>query len=184
MFGVTLPPGIDSVRICALSGHRGKPPCLWEGPPSVDQAAIEAAIGRDKRIIRWLRKNGRITDGVATVTLQLECFSQGKRADIFEAPDVSILVGSTQRRPVASDEAVVRAFDMAESIIDSLKHMLDERDTIIGRLVERGLKATDAPREPAAIEVPKTDELSDLLEKGSKFLSMAQGLRALRGENN
>lgn len=181
MFGVTLPPGIDTVRICALSGQRGKPPCLWEGPPTADQASIESAIGRDKRIIRWLRKNGRIRDGIATLRLQLECFSQGKRADVFEAEDVSILVARTQRKQVASEEAVVRAFDMAESMVDMLKEMLDDRDTIIGRLVERGLKGAEPVAAPTP---PPSDALDEFLDKSGKFLSIASSFKALRGNDD
>ena len=84
MFGVVIPPGVVVVRISALSGKKGKPPCLWEGPPSTDQGTIEAAIGRDPRIVRWLRKTGMVRSSVATVNVQIECYSQGQRVESIE----------------------------------------------------------------------------------------------------
>lgn len=64
MFGITIPPGVDQVRIIALNGKKGKPPCLWEGIPSVEQARIEECIGSDRRLIQWLQRNGMIDNGV------------------------------------------------------------------------------------------------------------------------
>ena len=70
MFGITIPPGVDQVRIIALNGKKGKPPCLWEGIPSVEQARIEECIGSDRRVIQWLQRNGMIDNGVPQYQLQ------------------------------------------------------------------------------------------------------------------
>lgn len=186
MFGITIPPGIDIVRIYALSGKQGKPPSLWEGSPNVDQAAIEASIGRDRRVVHWLRRNHLIQNGVAMLNLQLDCFSQGRRIESFTTSDVTILVAGRKRRQApAGDEAIVRAFDLCEHMLDSYKDTLEERDTVIGRLVERGLKFTEQPKpvEARAAEPQSKDSLDDILEKGAKFLALAQGFRSIRGPN-
>lgn len=184
MFGITIPPGVDIVRIHALSGRQGKPPCFWEGAPAVAQASIEAAMGSDVRVIHWLKRNQLIQNGAATLTLQIDCFSQGKRVESFNAPDVTILVGAGKRKKGPGDEIALRAFDMAEFVIGTYKEMVDERDTLVGRLVERGLKVGE-PQKP--VELPpaaqEKDSLDDLLEKGAKFLSLAQSFRSLRGSN-
>ena len=126
MFGVVIPPGVDVVRISALSGKKGKPPCLWEGPPSTDQGTIEAAIGRDPRIVRWLRKTGMVRSSVATVNVQIECYSQGRRVESIEVADVSLLVaGGRRRHAAASDEVAVRAYELAETTMELLRSMLD-----------------------------------------------------------
>lgn len=184
MFGVVIPPGVDIVRMSALSGKKGKPPCLWEGSPATDQATIEAAIGRDPKISRWLRKNATVRSGVATINVQLDCFSQGHRVETFEIADLSLQVAGARRRLTnANDEVVVRAYDLAETMVDTLRGLLDERDTVIGRLVERGLKITEPPKAPVVEEAPKVDVLDDLLNKGTKFLALANGFRSLRPDS-
>lgn len=188
MFGLTLPPGIETVRILALNGKKGKPPCLWEGSPTQEQAAIESAIGRDRRIARWLRRSGLIHHGVATLNLQLDCYSQGRRVESYTVSDVPILLASGKRRPqAAGDVAIVRAMDLCEHMLDSYKEFLEERDTVIGRLVERGLKAGDERKAVESLPQsaqPEKDSLDDLLEKGTKFLALASNLRSLRLDNS
>jgi hypothetical protein len=184
MFGITIPPGIDIVRIHALSGRKGKPPCLWEGAPAVDQASIEAAIGSDVRVRRWLDRNQLIQNGAATLNLQIDCFNQGKRVESFTASEVTFLVSAPKQKRGAGDEVALRAFDMAEHVVDGLKEMLEERDTVIGRLVERGLKQGEPQKalaqSPAA---PEKDTIDDLLDKGTKFLALAQTFRSMRGQD-
>lgn len=187
MFGITIPAGIDTVRIYALSGRQGKPPCFWEGSPAVDQAAIESAIASDPRVLRWLSRNRLIHNGVATLNLQLECYSQGRRVESFTVQDTTLLVSRGKPKRTAAEEVALRAFDLCEHMLDSYKGMVEERDTVIGRLVERGLKQGEpvkAPEpSPGAAQAGEKDTLDDLLEKGAKFLSIAQGFRSLRGLN-
>lgn len=186
MFGLTLPPGIEQVRVLALSGRKGKPPCLWEGPPTEDQGAIEAAMGRDPRIVRWLRRNGLVRHGVATLSLQVDCFSQGQRVESFTVAEVPILVSGLRRKPQAvGDVAIVRALDLCEHMLDSYKEFIEERDTVIGRLVERGLKAGEEKKQsepPAQSPAPEKDSFDDLLEKGQKLIALASSFKALRSE--
>ena len=83
MFGIILPPGLDCVRVMAATGRQGKRPCLWEGHPDVPQHEIEASIDSDLRVRRWLTKQGVIKNGLATLNLTIECFSQGKNGRPF-----------------------------------------------------------------------------------------------------
>jgi hypothetical protein len=185
MFGITIPPGIDIVRIYALTGKKGKPPCLWEGHPSTEQTTVEASIGNDQRVARWLRQN-HLTDGdTATLNLQLDCFSQGRRVESYQAADVTVLLAKHKKKQTTNDTVVLRAFDVTEHIIDGLREMLDERDTVIGRLVERGLKASEpasGAATPTMQEQPK-DSLDDLLDKGAKLLTLVQSFRAMRSDS-
>lgn len=180
MFGITFPPGADTVRIFALSGRQGKPPCLWEGPPNFDQASVEAQIASDNRIVRWLRRNGCIKDGVATLNLQFDLFSQGKKVETMQAQEVTILLDKPRRKRGAGDEIALRAFDLAEGMVETCKGLLEERETIIGRLVERGLKYND---KPIAVDPPKHDFVGEVLEKGSQFISLAKVFRELKDSN-
>lgn len=182
MFGINIPPGVDTVRLYALSGKQGKPPCVWEGAPSVEQATIEANIAQDLRVVRWLQRNRLLSAGVATLKLQIDCYSQGKRIDSYQVGDVTLLVSKRKKTQTTNDAVVLRAFDVTEHIIHELREMLDERDTVIGRLVERGLKLPEPASAPAMPEQPK-DSLDDLLEKGTKLLTLAQSFRALRTDS-
>ena len=100
MFGITIPPGVDHVRIIALNGKKGKPPCLWEGVPSIEQHRIEDSIGSDKRVVQWLQRNGMIDNGVATLKLQIDLFSQGKRVESVQVAETTLLVGNTPGQAV------------------------------------------------------------------------------------
>ncbi len=180
MFGITFPPGADTVRVFALSGRQGKPPCLWEGPPHFDQASVEAQIAGDNRIVRWLRRNGCIKDGVATLNLQFDLYSQGKKVDTMQAQEVTILLDKPRRKRGTGDEIALRAFDLAEGMVDTCKGLLEERETVIGRLIERGLKYND---KPIAVETPKQDFVGEVLEKGSQFISLAKVFRDLKNSN-
>lgn len=185
MFGITIPPGVDTVRLYALSGKQGKPPCVWEGAPSVEQSSIEANISHDPRIVRWLQRNRLLSAGVATLKLQIDCYSQGKRIDSYQVGDVTLLISKRRKIQTTNDTVVLRAFAVTEHIIDGLREMLDERDTVIGRLVERGLKASEpasGAAMPAMQEQPK-DSLDDLLEKGAKLLTLVQSFRAMRTDS-
>lgn len=184
MFGITIAPGVDHVRIIALNGKKGKPPCLWEGIPTVEQSRIEATIGSDRRVVTWLQRNGMVENGVATLTLQADLFSQGKRVESIQIGETTLLVDRIKRKGSANDEVTLRAFDLAESVVSTLREMLDERDTVVGRLVERGLKASEAAKEPIPEPPSKVDVLEDLLNKGTKFLALANGFRTLRADND
>ena len=183
MFGITIPPGVDHVRIIALNGKKGKPPCLWEGVPSVEQARIEESIGSDRRVVQWLQRNGMIDNGVATLKLQVDLFSQGKRVESVQVAETSLLVDRVKRKSRTNDEVTLRAFELTESLVTTLREMLDERDTVIGRLVERGLKMPEQPKEPPPEPADKSDVLDELLNKGTKFLALANGFRSLQTNN-
>lgn len=180
MFGVIIPPGVDVVRLIALSGRRGKPPCIWEGPASTDQATIEAAVSSDPRIRQWLQRNHLMVDGVATLKLQLEYYSQGRLVERAEVKEASLLLGERRKRKAVGDEVTLRAMDLAEHLVGEYKQLVDERDTVIGRLVERALKIGEAPPVSAEVPAAKGDGFDDLLSKGLKFLSLAQGLKSMR----
>ena len=85
------------------------------------------------------------------------------------------------RDEAAGTESIVV---VAETTMELLKSMLDERDTVIGRLVERGMKPLfEPPTAPIPVESDKSDVLDDLLNKGTKFLALANGFRSLRPDS-
>ena len=149
VFGIKLAPGIDLVRILATSGKQGRRPCLWEGHPAKE---VESAIDSDLRVRRWLTKHRLIKDGVVSLTLSIECYSDGRQVDTFEVKDINLFIRQVKRKPqAASDEVVSRSIQVLDSTIKTLVEQLDrnwktvhqqleERDTVIGRLVQRGLE--------------------------------------------
>jgi len=184
MFNVTLPPGADSIRVLAVNGKRGKPPCIWQGPAKIEQEVIEETISRDPRVRQWLVRNRLIHEGVATLNLQIECFSQGRQVETYNVPDVAILLHRRSKRRPVSDAAVLRAFDMTENVVGLYRELLEERDTVIGRLVERGMKLPEQPRaEEAPAAAPPKDFLTDILERGSQVISLTKMLRELKDQN-
>lgn len=177
MFGLTIPPSVDVVRVMALSGKKGKPPCLWEGVPATDQAVIDEQIAGNRRVVHWLEKNGLIQSGSATVNLQLDLFSQNKRVESLLVSDATFIVKKTKKKKKVGDEIALRAFDLTEGMVDLIKGLLAERDTIIGRLVERGLNHKE---KPPVVEEPKPDIVAQFLDKGTQFMQLAKVFRELK----
>lgn len=181
MFQVTLPPGADSIRVLAVNGKRGKPPCIWQGPATIDPEVIADTIARDPRVRHWLVRNRLIKDGAATLNLQVECFSQGRLVETLHIADVSILLYRKRSRASVGDAAILRAFDFTESLVNCYRELLEERDTVIGRLVERGMKPPEAPALSPLPPLPQPkDFLTDLVERGGQFLSLAKMFRELK----
>lgn len=178
MFGFTIPPGVELVRVLALSGKKGKPPCLWEGPAATEQSAIDDQISSNDRVVRWMAKNGLIKNGSATLQLQLELYSQGKRLDSIVVPNASFLVKKTKKKKREVDDIAVRAFDLTEHMVDMMRDLLDERETVIGRLVERGMNHKE--KAPVVVEEAKPDMFSQFLEKGMQFANLAKVFRELK----
>ena len=194
MFGINLAPGLDLVRILAVSGKQGKRPCLWEGHPSTPQHEIESAIDSDLRVRRWLTRHRLIKDGAVSLTLAIECYSQSQRVDTVEVKGVDLFIRQVKRKSQnASDEVVSRSIQVLDSTIKTLVEQLDrnwktvhqqleERDTIIGRLVQRGLEPP-VPKQQEQPAAPPTDEFSSLLNKGGQLVQIINMVKSLKDKN-
>ena len=178
MFGFSIPPTVEQVRVIALSGKKGKPPCLWEGPPATEQGTIDEQIASNTRIVRWLTKNKLIKGGCATLPVQLDLYSQGKKVESVNVPAATILVQNKKKRKKIGDEIAVRAFDITEGMMEMMRDLLEERETVIGRLVERGMNPKKEA--PVVVEETKPDMFSQFLEKGMQFANMAKVFRELK----
>ena len=193
MFGINIPPGVDTIRILGITGKQGKRPCLWEGNPSVSQQEVESAIDSDLRVRRWLTKHRLIKDGVVTLSLSIEFYSQDRRVETVEAKDISLFIRSVKRKPRStSDEVVIKSISALDSTIKHLGERLDmnwktlteqleQRDTVIGVLVQRGLN----PPAPPKVEAPaaQPDEFSKLLETGGQFMQFMDLIKAAKGKD-
>jgi hypothetical protein len=194
MFGMTIPLSIDSVRILAITGKQGKRPCLWEGHPSTPEHEIEAAIDSDLRVRRWLSKHHLIKNGVATLSFNIELYSGGRRVETLEAKDISLFIRQVKRKPRAtSEEVVIKSISVLESTIKNLGERLDmnwktlteqleQRDTVIGMLVQRGL---NPPAPPKAAEPPSAppDSIDNLFDKGGKLIQFMNMVKAVKGSD-
>ena len=190
-----LPPGLDCVRIMASTGRQGKRPCLWEGSPDVPQHEIEDAIDSDLRVRRWLTKERLIKGGIATLNMSLECFCQGRIVETIEVKNVSLFIRYAKKKQrAASDEVVIKSFTTLESTISKLTEQLEknwktmatqleERETVIGQLVQRGLNPPPPPP-PKQEAVPPASELETLIGTGMKLLQLANAAKSLRGSGN
>lgn len=178
MFGFTIPPGVELVRVMALSGKKGKPPCLWEGAPATEQAIIDDYIASNERTVRWLQKNNLIHSGSATLNLQLDLYSQGKKVESYNVPAATFLVKKAKKHKRVGDAIAIRAFDLTENMVDLIRDLLEERETVIGRLVERGFNHKEKP--PVVVEEAKPDMFSQFLEKGTQFAQLAKVFRELK----
>jgi hypothetical protein len=178
VFGYSIPPTVEQVRVIALTGKKGKPPCLWEGPPATEQATIDEQIACNTRIVRWMSKNKLIKGGCATLPIQLDLYSQGKKVESVNVPAATILVAKKKKKKKIGDEVAVRAFDMTEGMVELMRELLEERETVIGRLVERGMNPKKEP--PVVVEETKQDLFSQFLEKGVQFANLAKVFRELK----
>lgn len=191
MFGITIPPSVDTIRILAMTGKQGKRPCLWEGSPRVTQPEVEAAIDADLRVRRWLSKQRLIKDGIVTLSLSIELYSDSHRVDTVEVKDISLFIRHVKRKPRAtSEEVVLKSISVLDSTIKNLGERLDmnwktmteqleQRDTVIGMLVQRGLNPP-APPKAEVPPAPPPNELDSLFDKGGKLLQFMNMIKSVK----
>lgn len=182
MFGFTIPPTVEQVRVMALNGKKGKPPMLWEGAPATEQATIDEQIASNDRVVRWMSKNKLIQGGVATLPIQIDLYSQGKKVESLHVQHATFLVTKKKKKKKIGDEVAIRAFDLTEGMMDMMHGLLEERETVIGRLVERGMNPIKEAA-PVLVENTKTDTFSQILEKGAQFAQLAKVFRELKNDN-
>lgn len=72
MFDRSFSPGVTTVRVVTLTGKKGQPPVLWEGPASPDTATIERETVRTRRRVAWLYKDQLVRQRIAVLDLQLQ----------------------------------------------------------------------------------------------------------------
>jgi hypothetical protein len=85
-----------------------------------------------------------------------------------------------KKKKRVGDEIALRAFDLTENMMDMIRGLLEERETIIGRLVERGINHKE--KAPVAVEEPKPDVFSQFIEKGGQFVQLAKIFRELKDD--
>lgn len=178
----------------ASTGRQGKRPCLWEGPPDVPQHEVEESIDSDLRVRRWLTKQRLVKNGLATLNLSIECFCQGRIIQTFDVKEVTLFVHYAKKKPrAASDEVVIKSFSTLESTIGKLTEQLEknwntmatqleERDTVIGQLVQRGLNPPQPPKQEAPQQA--SGGLAELLETGTRVLQLMNTAKAFRSSSD
>ena len=97
----------------------------------------------------------------------------------MSVPSATFLVKKSKKKDKrVGDEIALRAFDLTENMMDMIRGLLEERDTIIGRLVERGLSQKE--KAPPPVEESKPDMLTQFIEKGGQFVQLAKIFRELK----
>ena len=181
MFDYQFSPAVEYVRVVALTGRKGQPPILWEGPPSTDTVTIEREISRNRRMIAWLYENHLVHKRTATIDLQLQGYAKTKRLETHTIHQHSFIVRGRRRSKSTADEVVLRSLDLVEHMVDLMKSMLDDRETVVGRLVERGLR----PPTPTSTGTnPPPDPMTHILTELPKLLAMAQSLKSTRKDSD
>ena len=178
MFGCQFSSEVDWVKVVALTGKKGQPPVLWEGVPQTSQRDIEQAIVRNPSIVQWLYKQNYVKNRRAFVRIQLDGYRGGKRVESHALEQVRFMLTGRRSAKFAHDEVVLRAFDLTERVLEILADLVKDRDFVIGRLVDRGLKASSQP--PAAEGAAKPPAQTSLLESLPELLRMAQTLRSFK----
>ena len=174
MFDYQFSPAVEHVRVVALTGRKGQPPILWEGPPSTDTVTVERKISQNRRMLAWLYENHLVHKRTATIDLQLQGYAKNKRLETHTIHQHSFIVRGRRRGKTTADEVVLRSLDLVEHMVDLMKSMLDDRETIVGRLVERGLRPPQPT--PATTNQP-SDPMTHILTELPKLLALAQSLK-------
>ena len=182
MFDHSFSPAVTTVRVVALTGKKGQPPVLWEGPVATDTATIEREMARSRRIVEWLYRNQLVRQRMAVLDLQLQGYAKSKRIETHTIPQYRFIVRGRPRSRNAGDEVVLRAFDLAEHVLDLMKHLVEDRDTVIGRLVERGLRAPAVAS--AAANQQTAEPLSAVMTDLYKLFTLAQSVQSLRKDKD
>ena len=99
LFGQVFPSEVSAVRVVALTGKKGQPPILWDGPATADTETVIRQISSNKRITTWLYQNGAVERRVATVDLQVQGYVGNKRIVSHTLPEYRFIVRSRGAQP-------------------------------------------------------------------------------------
>ena len=180
LFGQEFMSGTTLVRVVALTGKKGQPPLLWEGEPSTDTETVIRQISRNKQIVEWLYKSGRVRQRVATVNLQVQEYAGRKRIASHAIPGYSFIVRGRRRGRNIGEQIVLRSFDMVERILELMVHLVHERDTVVGRVAEVGIRSLSTPPASPPASAAPSDALAQILESMPKLMEMAESFRRSR----
>jgi len=176
--------GTTLVRVVALTGKKGQPPLLWEGLPSTDTATVIRQISRNKRIVEWLYQSGRVRQRMATVDLQLQGYSGRKRIASHALPGYRFIVRGRRRGRNLGEEIVIRSFDLVERVLLLMAQMVHERDVVVGRVAEVGLRRTSEPAVAPPAPASPSDALAQIVESMPKLMEMVESFRKARREGS
>ena len=102
-------------------------------------------ISRNKRIVEWLYQSGRVRQRMATVDLQLQGYSGRKRIASHTLPGYRFIVRGRRRGRNLGEEIVIRSFDLVERVLLLMAQMVHERDVVVNRVAEVGLRRASEP---------------------------------------
>ena len=142
------------VRVVALTGKKGQPPLLWEGLPSTDTATVIRQISRNKR--------------VASHAL----------------PGYRFIVRGRRRGRNLGEEIVIRSFDLVERVLLLIAQMVHERDVVVGRVAEVGLRRVSERVVAPPAEPSSGDALAQIVESMPKLMEMVESFRKVRREGS
>ena len=142
------------VRVVALTGKKGQPPLLWEGLPSTDTATVIRQISRNKR--------------VASHAL----------------PGYRFIVRGRRRGRNLGEEIVIRSFDLVERVLLLIAQMVHERDVVVGRVAEVGLRRVSERVVAPPAEPSSGDALAQIVESMPKLMEMVESFRKARREGS
>lgn len=142
------------VRVVALTGKKGQPPLLWEGLPSTDTATVIRQISRNKR--------------VASHAL----------------PGYRFIVRGRRRGRNLGEEIVIRSFDLVERVLLLITQMVHERDVVVGRVAEVGLRRVSERVVAPPAEPSSGDALAQIVESMPKLMEMVESFRKARRQGS
>lgn len=142
------------VRVVALTGKKGQPPLLWEGLPSTDTATVIRQISRNKR--------------VASHAL----------------PGYRFIVRGRRRGRNLGEEIVIRSFDLVERVLLLITQMVHERDVVVGRVAEVGLRRVCERVVAPPAEPSSGDALAQIVESMPKLMEMVESFRKARRQGS
>lgn len=142
------------VRVVALTGKKGQPPLLWEGLPSTDTATVIRQISRNKR--------------VASHAL----------------PGYRFIVRGRRRGRNLGEEIVIRSFDLVERVLLLIAQMVHERDVVVGRVAEVGLRRVSERVVAPPAEPSSGDALAQIVESMPKLMEMVESFRKARRQGS
>ena len=142
------------VRVVALTGKKGPPPLLWEGLPSTDTATVIRQISRNKR--------------VASHAL----------------PGYRFIVRGRRRGRNLGEEIVIRSFDLVERVLLLITQMVHERDVVVGRVAEVGLRRVSERVVAPPAEPSSGDALAQIVESMPKLMEMVESFRKARRQGS
>ena len=110
--------------------------------------------------------------------------SRNKRVASHALPGYRFIVRGRRRGRNLGEEIVIRSFDLVERVLLLITQMVHERDVVVGRVAEVGLRRVSERVVAPPAEPSSGDALAQIVESMPKLMEMVESFRKARRQGS